>query len=842
MGKSRLAEEITAHARDAGFRVAWGRCRESEGAPPFWPWQQVLRALGARPLDPDAVADVAGSGRFRLFERVTSMLAAAAESAPLLVVLDDVHRADEASLRLLAFVGDQLRPARLGFVICYRDAELRQAPIAAAVVADLARDRRTDAIVLDGLSVDEVRDWLELASTVSVAASGQVHERTGGNPLFVSEVVRLLAEGRPEDTPRTVREVIKQRAGMLPDETRRALEVAAVLGREFGYPPLAAALRINPLAAVETLTPAVAAQLIMLDDAHAGGYRFVHTLIREAILAELDPAVRARLHALALSALQDTGWGLPTDLAEHAVRARAVIGDRAGLGYAVSAAEQADRMLAWEDATAWWQVAVELIPPVGSPAELHSAQLRLGRALLRAGRVEPARECFEAVAARAVADGDDALLAKAALGAGETVAEIATDLALVRLLDQALSRPGIDDLDRVRLEARRAIAAFWSPGGPAEARERSLRAVVAARRSGDDGALGAALVARQFTLRGPDLLAERIEAGTAVRAIADRLADDELRFRAHQWLIPDRFQAGDITGTRAELDAAETIALARRDPIQRWWVVVLRGLLAGFAGRAAEAERMAGEVATLGRRLGRDAAEVYAAAQLVPIFWRAGRLGELRGTFTDLAPRFPGLPTLECTLALVLAETGDQVLARDHLDRLAADDFAMLPRDQLFLASLAILGEVAVALGDRRHAGQIVAALDPYADRNLIQGVPVGWGSGAWHLARIARVAGDGRAARAYSATADRLHRQWGAGLFVPTPGSASSGTGDGLSPRELEVVTILAMGRSNKEIASELHISVHTVERHIANIFVKLGTRNRAEAVRWAQRQRLVS
>ena len=842
IGKSRLAEEVSAHARDGGFRVAWGRCRESEGAPPYWPWQQVLRALGARPLDPDAVADTAGSGRFRLFEHVTSTLAAVADGSSVLLILDDVHRADDASMRLLAFVTDQLRPARLGFVLCYRDAELRRTAVPAAVVAELARERRTDAIVLDGLSVEEVRDWLELSSTVSADVSGRVHERTGGNPLFVGEVVRQLTEGRSEHTPPSVRELIKERAAVLPEQTRRALEVAAVLGREFGYPPLAAALRKSPLAAVETLTPAVDAQLIMLDDVRGGEYRFAHALIRDAVLAELAPAVKARLHALALSALQDTGRALPSDIAEHAVRARAVIGDDAALAFVVSAAEHADRLLAWEDAAAWWQAAVELMPLVGSATALHPAQLRLGAALLRAGQVESARECFETAAARAAAAGDDAMLARAALGVGETVAEIATDVALVRLLDDALSRAGIDDGDRVLLEARRAIAAFWSPGGPVEARERSRHAVSAARRCGDDRALGAALVARQFTLRGPDLLAERIEAGAAVGAIADRLADDELRFRAHQWLIPDLYQAGDLAGARAELDAAAAIARARRDPMQRWWVGVFSGLLAAFAGRAAEAELLADEAAALGRRLGQSAAEVYAVGQLVPIFWRVGRLGELRTVLAELVPRFPGLPTLQCDLALVLAETGDQELARDHLTRLAAHDFAALPRDSLFLASLAILGEVAVSLGDRRHAELIGAALDPYADRNLIQGVPAGWGCGAWHLARMARVAGDGRAAQAYAETAGRLHRQWGAGLFGPPLGTDGTRGGDGLSPRELQVVKILALGRSNKEIASELHISVHTVERHVANIFVKLGTRNRSEAVRWAQQQRLVS
>jgi predicted ATPase len=121
IGKSRLAEDTADNATRAGFTVAWGRCRESEGAPPLWPWIQVLRQLHINSVPPSGDSDPAA--RFRFFDQVTALLNELCRRLPLLIVLDDVHRADEMSLRLLAFVTDQIWPAPLGLVVAYRNEE-----------------------------------------------------------------------------------------------------------------------------------------------------------------------------------------------------------------------------------------------------------------------------------------------------------------------------------------------------------------------------------------------------------------------------------------------------------------------------------------------------------------------------------------------------------------------------------------------------------------------------------------------------------------------------------------------------------------------------------------------
>jgi DNA-binding CsgD family transcriptional regulator len=836
-GKTRLAREGAERAR--GADVSWGACRECEGAPPLWPWMQVLGWLGGERVTAGAAGGPAA--RFQLFEQIAHELRESAAITPRLVVIDDLHRADEASLRLLAYLSETLWPVPLGMIVTYRDTEVPAASLAASVIASLAHGDGNRRCELGGLSEQGVAQWLRSAGIDDVDA-GDLHARTGGNPLFISESIRLFAAGSRPGTPlRSVREVIRERLAPLPADCREALEVAAVLGRDFEYPPLAAALRVSPARAVAALDPAVSARLVSPEDSRAGAYRFVHTLIRDAVEEQLVASRRAHLHARVFAALRDTGWGQPSDLAHHAVQARPEVSDEIAADAARSAAEAADRLLAWEDAAAWWQRAIMLTPRGQVDIRL---QMQLGRSLLLAGRVDEARACFEAAAGEAARTGDGGTLASSALAVGDTVAEVAADHKLVALLDQARRCP--DDVPagiRARLLARWAIATYWQAGGQDQSRQASLAAVELAEQANDTEALGAALIARQFTLRGPGFLEDRLAAGAAVLDIATRLGDQDLRFRAHQWLVPDRYQIGAIGLAVADLEQMAAIAEAGRNPLQRWWVLIYRGLLAVFAGQNSQAEELAHEAAALGRRLDQPAADAYRIGQLGRIYWTAGRLAELEDDIARALARFPGLVTLRCMRALAAGTAGRTSEAAREIEALEADGFAALPRDSLYLASLAILGEAAVTCRAADLARPVLDELLPYASRNLIQGVPIGWGAAAWHIARLQWLLGRRSDAARSAATAQRLHRQWGAGgLGHPLADLGQHAVTISLSPRELEVLTLLACGQANSDVAAALGVSVHTVERHVANIFAKLNVTNRAGATAWAYRRGLVS
>src|SRR5581483_5699632 len=299
------------------------------GAPAYWPWVQALRGyvrdadaeelrrqLGAGAADvaqilPDlrdrfpelaapSPADAEGA-RFRLFDATAQFLRNAAHARPLLLVLDDLHAADTPSLLLLQFAARELGDSRLLVLGALRDVDPVPNASLKATLGELAREAVTRRLTLTGLSSPAVAEYVELAAGElgSSMLVEQLYEETGGNPLFLSETVRLLAlEGlqhdrpeRPVAIPESVRDVIGRRVGHLSDECRRVLELASVLGREFGQAELAAMRGAGATDVIDV--PGVPGRL-----------RFAHVLVRDTIYEGLTTARRVLLHRLAVDALE----------------------------------------------------------------------------------------------------------------------------------------------------------------------------------------------------------------------------------------------------------------------------------------------------------------------------------------------------------------------------------------------------------------------------------------------------------------------------------------------------------------------------------------------------------
>src|SRR5262245_10305013 len=280
IGKSRTADEIANLARSRGAEVLIGRCYEGEGAPPYWPWVQILRgfarsrdvaalnrslgtaAADVAQLSPDLRERLPGleippsmdgeQARFRQFDGVARLFARAAEVEPLVVVLDDLQGADEPSLQLLRFIARETRDARLLVVGTYRDYALNlKAPLTEAL-GEIAREESAERITLKGLSAREVGRYIELVTgeLPSSDISESVHAGTAGNPLFMTDVVRSLVEGgqlgaRPAawsgaiEIPDGVRSAVARRLTLLSPECTDILGVAAGFGREFAESALA---------------------------------------------------------------------------------------------------------------------------------------------------------------------------------------------------------------------------------------------------------------------------------------------------------------------------------------------------------------------------------------------------------------------------------------------------------------------------------------------------------------------------------------------------------------------------------------------------------------------------
>jgi DNA-binding SARP family transcriptional activator len=351
-GKSRLAEELAREAEACGVRVLIGRCWEAGGAPALWPWVQSLRAyvrqstaellrsqLGAGAVElaqilpevrelfpelPEPPLVDSDEARFRLFCATAEFLRQACRTRPIVLILDDLHAADPASLLLLRFLARELGSIHLLVLGAYRDVDPVPGQPLREMVVEVVREPGTRCLSLGGLSKTEVTQYLECtAPTIASPELGAaVHEQTEGNPLFVAETVRLLSlEGVERDAagaprcaiPQNVREVIARRLAHLSDDCNRTLVLASVLGREFGVDVLARLGGLSIDALLDHLDEAIAAGVVGDVPGARRGLRFSHVLIRDALYDGLAVARRTQLHRRAAEALEELSGDSPAD-------------------------------------------------------------------------------------------------------------------------------------------------------------------------------------------------------------------------------------------------------------------------------------------------------------------------------------------------------------------------------------------------------------------------------------------------------------------------------------------------------------------------------------------------
>ncbi|MGH9263746.1 MAG: BTAD domain-containing putative transcriptional regulator [Acidimicrobiales bacterium] len=400
IGKTRLAEELAAGAEAQGATVAWGRAYETEGAPPFWPWTQVIRTVmeGSWPAGtggeelaplmpdlstPESPASRPGpAARFRLFEAVTRLLVVAPVRRPLVVVLDDLHWADSLSMHMLAHAAQRIDDVGVLVLAVYRHPDGPEAGVLGDVLGQLARVRTVRRLTVPGLTPDEVQRFMVQAAGFDPTPEqvAAVHARTEGNPFFVAELSRLLAaesETSVDAVPAGVRDVVRWRLARLPEPTRALLAVGAVAGRDFDLAVVAAAGRVQVDDAVALIDAAVGTGVVAEDATRPGHFRFSHALVRDTVYGGLSGLRRARLHArvgAAIEGLHDAG-ARTSELANHFFHAAAVEGPETGLEYGLLASEQALAGLAYEQAEEHLRRALELVStmppgPVRSRSEL----------------------------------------------------------------------------------------------------------------------------------------------------------------------------------------------------------------------------------------------------------------------------------------------------------------------------------------------------------------------------------------------------------------------------------------------------------------------------------------
>ncbi|HEY8172826.1 MAG TPA: AAA family ATPase, partial [Dehalococcoidia bacterium] len=404
VGKTRLAEELATFARLKGMQVLWGRCYEDDAAAPYEPWVQLVRASiatndrtearlassGIGRVVPELAPATARAGpvgdsgrkeRHALFQEITEFIRRAARRRPTLLVIEDLHDADAASLDLLESFARELRDDRMLVLVTYRDREPHRRDALANTLGAIERERVKARVALRGLdsatSGELMRDVA--AAEPSPAFVSVVHRETNGNPFFIREVVRLLvAEGPaaslPDDVeglqvPASVRDVIHRRLARLSPACRSTLAATAVIGRAATMPMLRSLAGSSAGDVVSAVQEAVSAGLINRIDGPSGRFEPSHALVRRAIYEDLPPAECARLHRAASALLAEAAGSdaaALVQIAHHLIAAARIDGDiDEAIDAAMRAGEAARSVFAWGDTISVWESAIQLMDASG---------------------------------------------------------------------------------------------------------------------------------------------------------------------------------------------------------------------------------------------------------------------------------------------------------------------------------------------------------------------------------------------------------------------------------------------------------------------------------------------
>ncbi len=796
IGKTTLASDLAQRAHDEGSTVLYGRCDEDLGVPyqPFVeslgdlllhagpdlldvlePRQvgalsRLLPTIRAELTDTDSPLADRDAERYLLFGAVASLLGELASTAPVLLVLDDLHWADKTTVLLLRHLLSSLDGASILVVVTYRDNELTsEHPLDEALEA-IADDPHVERLDLRGLDDGGVVALLESMAGHDMDDDGltlahSVFVETGGNPFFCAEVLRHLAatdairqvDGRwvavrdlaDIGLPESVREVIGQRIRLLGEPALQVLTIASVLGRDFDVSMLVRASTGSDEPTVRAVVAlALDAEILTSVDGSATRCTFSHALFQHTLYDELSASRRARVHRRIGELLEDDHGEDAGDrigeLARHWVAATRSTSAEKAIHYARQAGESALGSLAPHEAVRWFRQALDVIDgeDSGDPDVRLDVLIGLGDAQRQAGDPEY-RATLLGAGAQASTREDTTRLVAATLANQRGMVSVigAIDPERIAMLERALAAVGDGDSEERAVLLASLAAELTLTKDRARLQALSAEAEAMARRLDDELVLLRVLNVMFLCRWVPDELEPNLARCAEAVALAEHLGDPVERLRATTNQLQIMKSSIDRGQIDADMAVADSLAGEIGQPYMTWQVRYLRCVVELLSGDVELGDRLAGEALEIGSDSGQPDAFVIYGANLINIRFHQDRLDEILPLIAQSAEDNPGLPTFRAALAMALCECGRPDEARPILAAAAAEDFHLDAYDYVWLTTTTLWAETAASLRDVDASAVLFERLSPYEAQGVTTGASFSGMVGSY-LARLAAALG----------------------------------------------------------------------------------------------------
>lgn len=735
IGKTALVARFAEGLRENGTAVLWGAC-DSQMMLPLQPWIQAVRPVAATvahrlgPLAKDLAlvlplpgiepraGGVDEAQRHRLCEAVLAVLAEVSASGRLCLVLDDLHWADPLTLTMVRFLqrhGSDLPLLLLGLT---RDAVTAAAARLNAEPVDIAGLGRQDIAEL-------VSRYLPSAA-ISDAEIGRLMHATGGNPFFITELIRAVSSGTRDlpdllgTVPGSVQVVLDGRLQQLTTTCRELLTVASVIGEDFAVDELASLVNAPADTVVDALQDAVDGSVIG-ETAVLDRFRFDHDLVRRHLLDTMTASRRARLHrAVADLRRHDGAPDAVVQRAEHLLAARSLVEIEELTDGVLTAGAVLEASAGFEQAASLYGQARQVANRAGD--EVAEARLAAAHGKVLAALEQPleAQEAFDRAAALARSLEVPSVVVDTARALYVFDPQLVPPADQIDVLRRAVRLLEENAIERVQALTQLSFIEFLLGN-----REASAQLLDDADRCAAKVGTAAAHVEvshmRHLTGRAQgEPVATTLARSRRAIDVAAAAGDTRAEARARGELLTDALEACDLDLARVAWADYAAIVEQTRDPEGRWIAATGRALIEQAAGDLDESDRLAAEARELGNRLDIGTADVGLGSHLFVSSWLRGTLGALVDEAEAFASAYPDLPIWSMAVALAKAEAGDKAAARRALDSVGKREH--LVEGYLRPATLVLGAETAVLLEDRERADVLRGELAPFWDRCIVVG------------------------------------------------------------------------------------------------------------------------